>query len=99
MKGKFLEYSNEHISLVARVRYFPTSLVSTQFHVVFDDRLSMIYKGTTLEDTAVECIFNDVLESCRDHYGGETLALDGAIAESPVEDDPGDLPSELGGGL
>ena len=69
--------------------------MSTQFYVVFDDHLSMTYNDMTLEDTAVEDIFNDWSESCRDLYGEETIAPEGASAESPIEENPDDLPPEL----
>ena len=73
--------------------------MSTPFHVVFDDHLSMIYIDTTLEDTAVEGIFNDLFESWRNYYGGETIAPEGASADSPIEEDLADLSPELDGDL
>ena len=50
----------------------------------FDDYLSMIYNGMTLEDTAVEGIFNNLFDSYRDYYGEETIPPEGASAESPM---------------
>ena len=91
-KGQNLEHSDEHhsSSLVARVRNFPRyGFANPQFHdVVFDDHLSTIHDDTTLEDRFV---------SRRDYYGEETIAPEGASDESPIEEDPDDLPPKLGG--
>ena len=52
---------------------------------------------TTIEDTAVEDIYNDLFESCGDFYGGETIAPEIARSESTIEEGPDDFPLELGG--
>ena len=84
--GQFLGFSDEHSSLVARVRNLNTNFVSPQFHVVFDDHFSSIYNDSRLEDTKIESIFEELFENCRDYYGEETLAPEGATnSQHPAE--------------
>jgi len=94
--GQFLGFSNEHSTLVARVCNLSTNYVSPQFHVVFDDLFSSIYNDTKLSDTNIEAIFRDLFENCRDNYGEEIIAPEGASAEPPPAVDPVDPPPELG---
>lgn len=72
--GQFLGFSDEHSSLVARVRNLSTNYVSPQYHVVFDDYFTTIYNEAMLEDTAVDQIFDNLFDTCRDYYG--ELAID-----------------------
>ena len=88
--GQFLGFSDEHSSLVARVRNLGTNFVSPQFHVVFDDMFSTIHNDVQMKDTAVQGIFEDLFETCTDYYGEEIETPEGADAES-------DPPLELGG--
>ena len=41
--GQFLGFSEEHSTLVARVRNLGTNFVSPQFHVVFDEKFTTIH--------------------------------------------------------
>ena len=66
-----LGVSDQHSSLVAMVSTLGTTFLSSQFHVVFDENLSLIQNDTRLEDAAVEPLFNDLFGSCRDHFGEE----------------------------
>ena len=93
--GQFLGFSDEHSTLVARVRNLSTNYVSPQFHVVFDDLFSSIYNDTKISDTNIEAIFRDLFENCRDNYGEEIIAPEGASAEPPPAVDPVDPPPEL----
>ena len=67
--GQFLGFSDDHSSLVARIRNLATNFVSPQFHVVFDDKFTTIENDVRLEDTEVEEIFTELFGTCRDHYG------------------------------
>ena len=87
--GQFLGFSDQHSSLVAMVRNLGTNFVSPQFHVVFDEKFSTIQNDTRLEDSAVEPIFNDLFETCKDYYGEEGRPPEGAVQSDP--------PMELGG--
>ena len=83
--GQFLGFSDEHSSLVAQVRNLSTNYVSPQFHVVFDDLFTSIYNDTRLEDTELESIFENLFTNCRDFYGEQSLAPEGASASSQGE--------------
>ena len=52
---------------------------------------------TTLVDTAVEGIYNDLFESCGYYYGEKTIAPEVASAESTKEEDLDNFTPELGG--
>ena len=69
--GQLLGFSDEHSTLVAMVRNLTTNFVSPQFHVVFDEKFSIIQNNTSLEETAVEAIFNELFTNCCDFYGEE----------------------------
>ena len=82
--GQFVGFSDEHSSLVAKVRNLSTNFISPQFHVIFDDKFTTIQNDTKLEDTALESIFTELFETCRDYYG-----------EEPLESDSGERLDEL----
>ena len=74
--GQFVGFSDEHSSLVAKVRNLSTNFISPQFHVIFDDKFTTIQNDTKLEDTSLESIFTDLFDTCRDYYGEEPLESD-----------------------
>jgi len=49
--GQYLGFSDEHSTLVVQVRNLATNFVSPQFHVIFDDRFTVIYNDVRLDDT------------------------------------------------
>ena len=67
--GQLLGSSDEHSTLVAMVINLETNFVSSQLHVVFDEKFSTIQNDTRLENTAVEAILNDLFTNCRGFYG------------------------------
>ena len=67
--GQFLGFSDQHSSLVGRVRHLGTNYVSPQYHVVYDDKFETVYNGTVISETGAEHIFTDLFENARDHYG------------------------------
>ena len=87
--GQFLGYSDEHSTLVARVRHLQTNHVSPQFHVVFDDMFSTIYNDTRVDDDAIEAIFNKLFDNdmCKERYDvDDPDPPEGADDVPPVHD-------------
>ena len=89
---QFLVFSEEHITLVAMVRNLSTNFVIPQFHVVFDEMFSTIQDDTSIEDTEVEVILNDLFTNFSvfyDEYGHppeETIsAPEGAAVDPPTQ--------------
>mmetsp|Transcript_4245 Transcript_4245/g.9633 ORF Transcript_4245/g.9633 Transcript_4245/m.9633 type:complete len:374 (+) Transcript_4245:4104-5225(+) len=91
--GQFLGFSDEHLSLVARVHNLSTNFVSPQFHIIFDDKFTTIQNDKKLEDTTLELIFTDLFETCRDYYGEEPL-VDTSGKQSEINDDLPELQNE-----
>ena len=87
---QFLEFSDEHSTLVAMVRNLANNFVSPQFHVMFDENFSIIQNDSRLEDTAVEAIFGDLFTNCRYFCGEEGRPPKETI--STLERDSVDLP-------
>ena len=81
--GQFLGFSDEHSSLVGRVRHLNTNFVSPQYHVVYDDKFETIHNGTTISDTGAESIFTDLFENSRDHYAPTERDEHGDIVFEP----------------
>ena len=99
--GQFLGFSEEHSKSVAMIRNLTTNFVSPQWHVVYDELFSTIRNDTRLKDTAVESIFNDLFDNCREYYGDEAVCPpEGATGDgdAPASDETfDDPPLELGG--
>ena len=93
--GQLLGFSDEHSTLVAMVRNFTTNFFSHKLHVLFDEQFSTIHNNTSLEETEVEAIFNDILTNCRDFYGEEVSSSEDTI--SAPEGADVDPPPDLGG--
>ena len=74
--GQFVGFSDEHSSLVAKVRNLSTNFISPQFHIIFDDKFTTIQNDVKLGDTSLEAIFTKLFDKCRDYYGEEPLASD-----------------------
>ena len=91
-----MRFSDEHSSLVARVRNLSKNFMSPQLHVVFDDLFSSIRNDARIFGTKIRSIFNDFSETCKDYYREETKAPEGASAEPPSEQDHVDKAPELG---
>lgn len=66
--GQFLGFSDEHSSLVGRVRHLGTNYVSPQYHVVYDDLFETIYNGNVIADANSDTIFNELFENARENY-------------------------------
>ena len=92
--GQFLGFSDEHSTLVAKVRNLATNHVSLQFHIVFDELFSTIYNDTKLSDTKIEVIFNELFHDCRENFSEDIPVPEGATPTVPV--DPRDESPELG---
>ena len=92
---QLLGFSDENSTLVAMVKSLATNFVIPQFHVVFDEKFFIIQNNTSLEDTAVEAIFNELFTNCRDFYGEEGHPPKETI--SAPEGDVVDSPPKLGG--
>jgi transposase InsO family protein len=78
--GQFLGFSDEHSTLVGRVRNLSTNFVSPQFHVVYDDKFSSIYNALRRDDLELEAIFADLFQFSREYYGED--AVEEEICES-----------------
>ena len=91
--GQLLGFSDEHSTLVAMVRNLATNFVIPQFNVVFDGNFSTIQNDTSLEDTAVEAILNDLFINCRDFYGEQGRPLEETISDP--EGAAVDIPSQV----
>ncbi len=94
--GQFLGFSDEHSTLVAKVRHLAMNHVSPQFHVVFDELFTTIYNDVKLTDTKIEGIFNDLFHKCRENFGDDITAPERASASNHVPEDPQDEFLELG---
>jgi hypothetical protein len=81
--GQFLGFSDQHSSLVGRVRHLGTNYVSPQYHVVYDDKFETVYNGTVISATGAEHIFTDLFENARDHYGPTERNEQGEIVFEP----------------
>ena len=53
--GAVLGISEEHSSLVAKVRHLSTGFVSPQYHIVFDDQFETVYSSGE-DDGVVDAI-------------------------------------------
>jgi len=93
--GQFLGFSVENSTLVAKVRHLSTNHVSPQFHVVFDELFTTIYNDVKLTHTKIEGIFNDLFHKCRENFGDDITAPEGASATDRVPEDPRDEAPEL----
>ena len=81
--GQFLGFSDQHSSLVGRVRHLGTNYVSPQYHVVYDDKFETVYNGTVISETGADRIFTDLFENARDHYGPTERNEQGEIMFEP----------------
>ena len=76
--GQFVEFSDEHSSLVANVRHLTTGYISPQFHVVFDDLFETVNcKG--VDDCVVESICNGLVKRNCELYAEDELDEAGNI--------------------
>ena len=63
--------------------------------MVFDKKFSTTRNDTSLSDTTIESIFNDLFITCSDYFGEETIAPEGATARPPPPLDVNDMPPKL----
>lgn len=91
--GQFLGFSDEHSSMVGLVRNLRTNHISPQFHVVYDDLFTTIQNDTRRPDDAIERIFTDLFENCRDYYGEEAIETV-SVEESGQTDESPELNDE-----
>ena len=80
--GKFLGFSEEHSSLVAKVRHLSTGFVSPQYHIVFDDQFETVYSSGE-DDGVVDAICDRLFESNKDIYVEPEFNFDGELVYSP----------------
>jgi len=80
--GQFLGFSEEHSSLVARVRNLETCFVSPQYHVVFDDRFETVFSSGE-DDEVIDRICQQLFEDSRDVYVEPEYNDDGDLVYSP----------------
>ena len=86
--GQFLGFSDEHSSLVGRVRNLTTNYVSPQYHVVYDDLFQTIFNDTPLVNSNVGAVFDELFENERDWYREiETNDTGTIMYEPPPLDD------------
>jgi len=81
--GQFLGFSDEHSSLVAKVRHLRTQHVSPQFHVVFDDLFQTVNNPVPLDETKAGTILDELFNQSRDSYVDLERDSDGTIVYEP----------------
>ncbi len=80
--GQFVEFSDEHSSLVANVRHLTTGYISPQFHVVFDDLFEAV-NCIGVDDRDVESICNGLFQRNQELYAEDKLDEAGNIIYRP----------------
>ena len=80
--GQFLGFSEEHSSLVAKVRHLSTGFVSPQYHIVFDDQFETVYSSGE-DDAVVDAIYDRLFESNSDIYVEPEYDFDDELVYSP----------------
>ena len=80
--GQFLGFSEQHSSLVARVRNLETGFVSPQYHVVFDDRFETVFSSGE-DDEVINALCEELFEDSRDVYAEPEYNLDGDLVYEP----------------
>lgn len=81
--GQFLGFSDEHSSLVGRIRNLTTNYVSPLYYVVYDDLFQTIFNGTSLDNTTSSSIFDLLFDNCRDWYGEVEHDENGVVIYEP----------------
>jgi hypothetical protein len=76
--GQFVEFSDEHSSLVANVRHLTTGYISPQFHVVFDDLFETV-NCIGVDDCVIESICNGLVKRNCELYAEDELDEAGNI--------------------
>ena len=79
--GQFLGYSNEHSSLVAKVRHLTTGYVSSQYHVVFDDLFHTVFGDGN--DAINNAICDILWQTDREIYAEDEFDADGELIYTP----------------
>lgn len=77
--GPVPRLSDEHSSLVAKVRHLRTQCVSPQFHVVFNDLFEMVNNPVPLDETKAGAILDEHFNKSQDSYVDLEHDGDGAI--------------------
>ena len=80
--AQFMGFSEQHSSLVPKVRNLETGHVSPQYHIVFDDKFETVF-GSSLEDTEVDAILGGLFEDNRDIYVEPEYDDDGNLVYNP----------------
>jgi hypothetical protein len=70
--GQFVEFSDEHSSLVANVRHLTTGYISPQFHVVFDDLFETV-NCIGVDDRVIKSICNGLFQHNQEFYAEDEL--------------------------
>lgn len=81
--GQFLGFSDEHSSLVGRIRNLATNYVSPQYHVVYDDLFQTIFNGSTIAESGADAIFEQLFANAREHYAPVERDLNGNVEYEP----------------
>ena len=79
--GQFLEYCDEHSSLVANVCHLTTGHVSPQYHVVFDDVFHTVFG--VRNDALGKVICDLLLQTDREIYAEDEFNAEGEILYTP----------------
>jgi hypothetical protein len=81
--AQFVEFSPDHLTLVANVRHLQTNYVSPQFHLIHDDNFETILNDTPLDHPLSDECLLDIFETSREVYSDIERAEDGAIVYTP----------------
>ena len=66
--GQFLGFSDEHSSLVGKVRNLTTNYVSPQYHLVFDDLFQTIFSDGNSNNPESNGLCNNLFDTAQDWY-------------------------------
>lgn len=81
-QAQFVGFSEQHSSLVAKVRHLSTGHVSPQYHVVFDDLFETVFNDG-ISDEVSDAICTKLFEESRDFYVEPEFNDDGDLVYSP----------------
>lgn len=81
-QAQFVGFSEQHSSLVAKVRHLVTGHISPQYHVVFDDLFQTVFNDAQ-HDEVTDAICKELFEDSRDIYVEPEYDDDGHLVYSP----------------
>ena len=80
--GQFLDFSDDHSSLVVNVKNLRTSYVSPLFYVVFEHIFQTIFSSGD-KNMVVDAICNQLFESNQDVYAEDDFGIYGELIYFP----------------